>query len=331
MKVRQKRPWSVQVSLVEGCNRLCTFCGLNGIRSSAGNYEFMSEIVAHSAASGIQALCPTARIEFAMHGEPTVHPQFFERIRLFRSYLPKAQLMLTTNGKQWIRRLPEMLDQSFRAGIHFVLLDTYEPERLRLIAEAQSIPPSIARVYDYYADKNCPNPYANHHGKVRRTVLLMDDIGLRQSDPKPQRKLMNHAGNAKDDRCAPTVKPLSKTCTLPFREASICHDGDVNICCMDWGHEYTCGNVARQSLSSIWFGAAFVAARRALGNKQRGFSPCDRCNAGSGSRCGLLPDQSALTARDLEVIKKVHTLPQRNRLKRRIWPELVTLCEGDTE
>ena len=24
-------PWSIQIELVEGCNRMCKFCGINGI------------------------------------------------------------------------------------------------------------------------------------------------------------------------------------------------------------------------------------------------------------------------------------------------------------
>jgi tRNA A37 methylthiotransferase MiaB len=34
MKILQPhQPWSVQVELVEGCNRICGFCGINAIRS----------------------------------------------------------------------------------------------------------------------------------------------------------------------------------------------------------------------------------------------------------------------------------------------------------
>ena len=320
------KPWSVQISLVEGCNRLCTFCGLNGIRSSAGGYEFMNEITAHCSAGGIAALCPGARVEFAMHGEPTMHPDFIRRVQLFRSYLPKAQFMLTTNGRKWLRRVEQRAEEAFRAGIDIIVLDTYEPERLRLQQEAFAI--KSFRVLDFYGNEEGPSPWNNHLRNVRRTLIVVDDIGERTGEKK-NRTLMNHAGNAKDDRCPPTVKPLSKTCTLPFREVTICHNGDFNICCMDWGHEYTCGNVQTSSLHDICFCAAFMAARRALGSKNRGFSPCDRCNAGSGSRSGLLPKLSPPKPKDLDVFKKVHTLPQRNRLKRKIWPELVSLCEGE--
>lgn len=315
------RPWSMQVSLVEGCNRLCTFCGLNALRTKPGGYKYMSDDVAHAAAAGLAELNPVARVEFAMHGEPTMHPDFMGMIRLFRMYLPRAQLMLTTNGRAWMRRLPERLDEGFRAGLDFVLLDTYEPERQRVIDAARAVPRSIARIFDYYADDDCPNPYANHRGKVQRAVLLMGDIGMEQGAEKGrvQRRLLNHAGNssATDLRCPTVPEPLAKTCTNPFREVTVCHDGDVNICCMDWGHDYVCGTLPADRLKDVWRGAAFMAARRRLQAKDRAFSPCDRCNKGSGTRVGLLPKVGPPRPGDDDAIRGAQAGPDRNNLPRR--------------
>ena len=45
------RPWSVQIGMVEGCNRLCTFCGLNAIRTKVGeNIKCMEISTAHKIA-----------------------------------------------------------------------------------------------------------------------------------------------------------------------------------------------------------------------------------------------------------------------------------------
>ena len=207
------------------------------------------------------------------------------------------------------------------AGLDFVLLDTYEPERQRFRDRAFALPPSVANVYDYYADADCPNPYANHRGKVRRALLVMDDIGEQQGAGKVQRKLLNHAGNAahSDPRCAVAPEPLAKTCTNPFREVTVCHDGDVNICCMDWGHEYVCGNVRTERLKDIWRGERFMAARRLLQSKDRAFSPCDRCNKNAGTRVGLLPRVGLPMLDDARVVAEAHAGPDRNGLPRRPW------------
>jgi radical SAM protein with 4Fe4S-binding SPASM domain len=319
-------PWSVQLELTEGCNRLCTFCGLNGIREAVGQpYHFMGIEVAELTAKQLAQLCPNARVEFAMHGEPTLHPEWEEIIGLFRRYLPNTQFQLTTNGRTWMRdkksRNPVETHamKAFDAGIDIVILDTYEPERTKLQQLASEV--SRVKVLDFY-DECIPqgiSPYYNYKRKITGLIIVMDDIGIRSGE-SGSRTLMNHAGNAADQPIPD--EPYSRTCTQPFREITVCYNGNVNICCMDWGHEYTCGNVKERTLHSIWWGPEFTAARKFLQQKERGFSPCDRCNAKSGTRAGLLPKLSLPNKADLETVENVHNKPQRNKLSRKIWPSL---------
>jgi len=327
-------PWSVQLELTEGCNKLCTFCGLNGIRSAPGKpYHFMPPDLAEITATQLAVLCPKARVEFAMHGEPTLNPQWREIIGIFRQHLPDTQFQLTTNGRSWIRKtnngengVQANAIKAFEAGIDIVILDTYEPERRKLQELAKAC--SRVNVMDFYEEciPKGISPYYNYHRKITGLVIIMDDIGLRSGE-SASRTLMNHAGNAADQP-VPSV-PYSRTCTQPFREITVCYDGDVNICCMDWGHEYTCGNVKDQTLHSIWWGPEFTAARKVLQQKERGFSPCDRCNAKSGTRAGLLPKLSLPNKKDLEAIRQVHEKPQTNHLPRKVWDSLTRLINGN--
>jgi hypothetical protein len=276
----------VQIEFVEGCNRLCSFCGLNGIRDAEGSYRYMTEETATRVASNLVELCPTARIEFAMHGEPTMHPKHLDLIRLFRGALPRAQMQLTTNGKTLMKRMQGRLERVFEAGIDFVILDTYYPERDALREEASKL--TRMEVRDFY-DELAPagwSPWHNHGRKVQRFVVLMDDIGARDGEVR-SRTVFNHAGSnpTKDT----TPEPLKKTCTLPFRELSVTWNGNVNICCMDWKHEYTAGNANVKTLGEIWYGPEMEAARTMLQSKDRAFGPCKVCDVGSGTRAGLLP------------------------------------------
>lgn len=285
-------PWSVQVELVEGCNRLCSFCGLRSIRKAPNeNLRFMSFDVAVAAAVGLRALAPHARYEFAMHGEPLLHPKAIDMIRLFRRALPLAQFQLTTNGRLLLGKMQQGLVDLFRAGVDIVLLDTYRPERDALRAEASSV--VGIRVEDFYARRggDALSPWSNYRRKVQRAVVLMDDLGERDGEVS-SRVVMNHAGNSKLKPVPSTS--LARSCTLPFRELSICWNGDVNICCMDWRHDYVCGNLFRQSPDAVWWGALFERARRHLCQKDRSFCvPCSRCDAPSGARVGLLPKYPA--------------------------------------
>ena len=293
-------PWSVQVELVEGCNRLCPFCGLNAIRKGPGNYKWMAWETAERTSRSLVDLCPTARLEFAMHGEPTMHPRKHEILAMFRERLPKAQMQLTTNGNVLAGKMQERLEAIFDAGVDFVLMDTYYPERLMLQAKAQAL--QGIQVLDFYRDcqPNGWSPYHNHHRSVQRTLVVMDDLGLRNGESR-SRIVVNQAGNS--PAVPETRAPLRRMCTLPFREVTVAWNGDVNLCCEDWGHEYTCGNVLEDSLRAIWWGEAFEAARRVLFARRRAMTPCCRCDKASGPRVGLVPKYDPPNKADLETIR----------------------------
>ena len=297
-----ERPWSAQIELVEGCTRLCSFCGLNGIRDAPGGYKYMSEHVAETTARQLRDLSPECRIEFAMHGEPLVHPHAHKLIYMFRAYMPKAQIMVTTNGATLIKKMQERVEKLFASGVDFIVLDTYYPERDELRARAAELkaPVKVVDFYDDLAPKG-DGPYRHHHGKMKNTVILMDDIGARDGE-HPTRVLMNHAGSNPSKPAAP--EPLKKTCTNPFREVTVAYDGNVNICCMDWKHEFVMGNVKGETLTQIWNGARFEAARAHLQSKDRGFAPCDKCDKGSGPRVGLLPKYAVPTDEQRAIVPK---------------------------
>lgn len=321
-----KRPWSIQVELVEGCNRMCKFCGIHGIRDGVGNYKMMPMDVAIAIVDGCSTFCPNARYEFAMHGEPTMHPQYLEIISRFREALPKAQLQMTTNGRvfmksqEWMQvKIEELLD----AGLDFVLLDTYYPERDVLREMAYAL--ECIEVLDFYNDMvpRHMSPWHNHHRKLHDTVILLDDL-LDNNGKARSRVIYNHAGNS---GMIPALDvPLGKTCTLPFREMAFRWDGSVSLCCHDWGDEYHIANILEMSIDSIWNHDRFNAARRFLRHKMRAFNPCSRCDIGSGGRSGLLPKMEYPSRRDAEVIVHVlHTSPRLNGFPIKITEELHAL------
>lgn len=281
------RPWSIQIELTEGCNRQCLFCGTSGMTGGINHMTLeTAEIIAQQCAEYI----PDRRYEFAMHGEPTLNPNHVTILRMFREKLPKAQIQLTTNGYSILRTngecIPELL-----SIVDFIVLDTYYPERdtlRKLVAES-----------GYKTYENCSvSPYANHHRKIKG-IFLMDDLGI-VSGVKKNRVIFNHAGNA-INQPVPN-KPLEKKCTNVFREISVCYDGDVCGCCMDYGHEYVVGNIHKINLKGIWNSEEFEALRIALYNKERGFSPCNRCNYPGGMRQGLLEPKKELTSQEINVI-----------------------------
>ena len=308
MKANQgfPKPWCCQIELVEGCNRICPFCGLNGIRDKVGNYKYVDWETINRTINGISELMPTGRLEFAMHGEPTMHPEYLGILRAFRKALPKVQMQITTNGKVIRPKMQERMEAIFDVGVDFVILDTYHPERDEMREAASKL--KGIEVKDYYVD--CVpqgwSPWANHHRKVRRRVVLMDDLLNRDGETRA-RTIYNQAGNTKFKGDQPEL-PLQSKCTMPFREIAVTWNGNVNICCMDWGHELVCGNVNDMPLSGIWEGPIFQAIRKVLNQKSREFSPCVGCDY-KAKRIGLLPKMPLPTEADKQVLRQAVDTP----------------------
>lgn len=315
-------PYSIQIELVEGCPRLCKFCGLNGIREDKGfPFYYMSDRMVDRLIEQCVRFIPNRRYEFAMHGEPTLHPQINDIIARFRRALPKAQMMVTTNGFQWHTDTNMMkgVSQLFDAGLDFIMLDTYEPERDLLHHTAWYLNKHFGiEVVDFYRDDHDINPYYNRGRWKKPVLLLMDDLAKMDGTSK-LKKIWNHAGNS---GTVPALKrPLEKACVNPFREISVAFNGNVNICCMDFGHEMVIGNIGVHTLSQIWWGDRFEAVRAFLRNKHRYFTPCARCDYSGGMRVGLLPKRAKPTRWQRQVVRMMtfDILSQRNSLVPRVW------------
>jgi len=291
------KPYSIQIELTEGCNRLCEFCGLSGLRQRPlDDLHFMTPELAFHLAQEISHFAPRARLELAMHGEPLLNPEHLTIIGILRKALPATQLMLTTNGLLLLKDMCTKITALFDAGLDMLVVDTYLPEREKL---RSALLQSWDNCYDFYQGGG-PSPWYNYHRKQQRLVIMLDDP--RVQPKKAQRILVNHTGLASTGQ--KVNRPLSKTCTLPFRELPITYNGEVCLCCNDFGKQLVVGDIRQMALADIWNGKILQAARRILGSRQRTFIPCAVCDHGAGMRSGLLPKTPPPTEQDFEIVRQ---------------------------
>lgn len=288
----QEPPFAVQIEFTEGCNFSCTFCGLQGIRSKPGNYKFMTQETATRIAEEMQRLEWAARVEFAMHGEPSFNPNRDNMVRIFRAALPGNQLMMTSNGSGFVKDAVQQIQAIFDHGLNILALDDYDganmvPRIRKQIDSANQDAHQEQRIgieaHDY---PKAGLQYAPHRRWPVTThqVIYIEDIS--RAAEGTHATLNNHCGAA----FAPNNKGKGRRCAKPFRELSIRWDGSVAICCNDWRGVYKIGNINSTPLDMLWNHPRFNAARRFLYRGQRTFNPCEGCDALS-YRVGLLPDQ----------------------------------------
>lgn len=283
---RQEPPFAVQIELAEGCNLRCSFCGLSGIRGKNNDYKYMESITLINCIEQMMKHSWNPRIEFAMHGEPTMHPNIGPMINYVRQIAPHYPIMVTSNGGGLlgkpgpVQRIKNMFD----AGLNCLALDDYQDAnivpKIRTALGSNPGEHVDAVVYEYPENK-LGNPHARHH---KRSLVFIQAIDIATTGTHS--KLNNHAGAG----APPNEDGHGKRCAKPFRELSIRWDGSVAVCCNDWRGAYKCGNVVADGLDKVWNGAAMRAARQKLYHGERDFGPCAGCDARS-DRVGLLPDK----------------------------------------
>lgn len=305
MSYKQEPPFAIQIEMTEGCNLMCDFCGINGIREKAGNYKHMTLNMADSLARAIAVAGWNSRIEFAMHGEPTINPHHAEIVGVFRNLLPKSQLMLTTNGVGLLKGSDVHGNtlRLFMNGLNLLAVDAYKHTNLsERVRQGLMLSDAYYKVNDYPKDGLDLSPHRRWPAKTRQ-VLFIEDIN--DANAGSHSSLCNHAGAA----APPNTRGSGKRCAKPFRELSVRWDGTIAICCNDWRGLYKIGNVLKKPLVELWQGPEFTAARKKLYHGQRDFGSCAGCDA-TTYRLGLLPDKLGRetmdlpSAADLKVIKR---------------------------
>jgi MoaA/NifB/PqqE/SkfB family radical SAM enzyme len=282
---KQEAPFAVQVELTEGCNLRCSFCGVNGIRGAERVYKFMTVKTAHAIASALAYEGWTARIEFAMHGEPTMNPKAAEIVAIFRAHLPRASLMMLSNGGGLVSAPGPLVADLFQAGLNTLGLDEYQNVKIvpKIVAALNASAAPYAWEFYTYPDDPSGNPHARQAPSKRRLVHIRP---IDAQTTGTHSTLNNHAGAGAPKNARGAGKP----CAKPFRELSFRWDGSVAICCNDWRGELALGNITVDALHDIWNGRLAQEARKRLLLGLRDFGPCAGCDAVS-YRTGLLPDK----------------------------------------
>lgn len=291
--VRQEPPNAVQIELIEGCNLRCAVCGLNGIRGKDNDYKAMKPATLKSAIEQMVKLDWNPRIEFAMHGEPSMHPDVPGMISVAREAGPRFQIMMTSNGGGFLRKPGpvENVRAFFEAGGNVLAFDDYE--NANLVPKIRKALPltydkkwlaldsGFVKVFEYPQ-----NPDGNPHqrGHKRSLVFIQDLITASKGTHS---HVNNHAGAGGP----PNEKGVGKRCAKPFRELSIRWDGSVAGCCNMWRGQFKAGHVVKDGLDEVWNGEAMTALRTALYHGRRDMMvECKGCDALS-TRVGLLPDK----------------------------------------
>lgn len=235
----------IEIETINRCNGSCSFCPVN-CNVDPRVERIMDVSLFESIVGQLEEMDYAGRFTTFSNNEPLLDERIIEFNRYARKHLPKAHMHLFTNGTlltiDKFAALTEVLDE--------LVIDNYHQE-LQLIRPCVEI-----------------QEYCKSHPELTSKVTIV----LR----KPQEILTSRGGNAPNRK---KVNQYGKDrCLLPFKQIIVRPDGKVSLCCNDATGKYTLGDLTKESLHDVWYGAKFSMVRKCLYEGRENWGNCKFCD-----------------------------------------------------
>ncbi len=277
-------PRTVQVETVAACNADCVWCPYGKVHPAPPGGRMSNEgferIVEECARRRV------ARFSPYLTNEPLLDPQIAERVRLVKSAMPWAKVVLTTNA---ILLTPEVTDRllgldgalhALYVSFHGIAKGGYE----RTMGGAVRFEKVLANLNHLLAEARArklrrPKVWismvATSLVDAPRAVAYWRSRGVRAK----YTALENRGGNVPEAAGMAVGRMDYYTdCPRMFKQAYICHDGAMVLCCTDYGRRHVLGNVFRGGIAHAWNSpVAADLRRRFLTGRIHTISLCGAC------------------------------------------------------
>jgi len=240
-------PTWIELSLIDVCNRTCSFCPKSDPSVAPDTYQNMSRILIDKIHDDLKAMKYKGAIALCGYGEPLLHKDINYIVKKLSDVGP---VEIITNGDVLTSK---KLQDLYLANVSKVLISMYDGpdhvENFKKLTKEANVPEEMVILRDrwYNADS---------------------DFGV---------KLTNRAGTIKTGNQKSNVT-YSK-CFYPSYQFLIDWNGDIFLCPQDWQRRVTMGNVMQENLFEIWRGKIMTKYRKELLDGKRKSSPCNNCNA----------------------------------------------------
>ena len=240
-------PSWIELSLIDVCNRSCSFCPKSDEKIAPNTYQKMSRLLIDKLASELKKVKFNGAFALCGYGEPLLHNDI---IYITKKLSTAGKVEVVTNGDVL---KPKMLTDLYKANVSRVLISMYDGEhqinKFRSIIKASKVPEDLVILRDRWYTKD-------------------NNFGV---------KLTNRTGTIKIGNQAPNT--LHKTCYYPSYQFLIDWNGDVFLCPQDWQRRVTMGNMMQENIFDIWTSKIISRYRKNLLNGKRNLNPCNSCNA----------------------------------------------------
>lgn len=263
---------TIAIEISSLCNRKCKFCPNCYFKRPD---EYMSFNTIKHILNNLKSLHYSGRIEFYIYNEPMRDKRLYEILQLFREELPKAILMIATNG-DYINSIKD-IKHLFLSGLNQLQINVYSNiDRFNF----------LKKYVDYYKEINQEKSIYLKCSPKNKICKVINKTNIDKF--KGFHALTNRSGLIAPF-INPTDKSLKRMCVKPFRMLNINWKGNAIICCNDYFGKVSSGNVMNFTLEELWNKDLFNKYRKYLLNKDRTLFLCDKCDTPTGAYSHNVP------------------------------------------
>jgi radical SAM protein with 4Fe4S-binding SPASM domain len=224
------------------CNKRCAFCPQSFYKRSL---EVMPWHVYVKIIDSLADIGFSGRIALFVSNEPLLETRLEEMIRYAKQKSPRFFLDITTNG---LLLNIEKVDSLFSVGLDNININDYRNDRTDFIDKVSEHLIPIVCTYRY-------NPKISYNARATMEMLP------------------NYAGVIPQDFYSDDLG----FCNFPFRKLVFDVNGNVLLCCNDFKHTTSFGNIQNKSILEMWYSPQMNEIRQNL-LRDRRVALCANCN-----------------------------------------------------
>lgn len=247
---------SIELNIIELCNRRCVFCPRNDPTVYYNRDLKMSIDTAHNIGKKLKNISYKYRIGFSGFGEPILHPNIIDILKIIFGYIKDTvkTYEISSNGDILTE---DVILKLYDSGITKIMVNLYDGEY------------QVEKFENLFSKLNISkNLYILRHNYCH-------------NDDKFRLILNNRSGMSKNVEVLGKL-PMMVECYFPFYKMFIDWDGSLGLCQNDWGRKSDISksllNINTHSIHEMWMSDEMNKYRRLLLKKDRSISPCRLCN-----------------------------------------------------
>lgn len=248
-------PSHIFLETTSACNLKCNFCARTGRDTKIG---FMEYTLAKKIIDEANSYGPRT---FSLHlfGEPLLSPNFVRIMNYIKESNSRNAILLTTNGTVLTKEKSEAIINAKvdKISISFssTIKDVYK--NITGADQLETVEQNILNLVELKKTKKVTNPPIYVRIIVSETNKeegkIFEDKWKNKGVNVEVRPLHNYGGYTKIDSKNKQNKKIKRyPCYHLWFSPAIHYNGDVSICCNDWGRVTHLGNAKKQTINEIW-------------------------------------------------------------------------------